>query len=200
MSRGFIGVLSVIISFVFGMLVFGSEDFFSGQLDEDRVKEAFKEKKSKILKMLKKKNLNENNYHTLLVAIKESRDILLYVRHRDSTKYELLSKYKICKSSGIPGPKRRSGDKQVPEGFYYIKVFNPQSRFYLSLGINYPNKSDSIRGYAPDLGGDIYIHGGCYTLGCLPVTDDLIKEIYPICLLAAKMAKAKFRYIFFLLK
>lgn len=66
----------------------------------------------------------------------------------------------------------------MPEGFYYIDRFNPQSHFYLSLGINYPNAADRIRIGQVRPGGDIFIHGACVTVGCLPLTDDKIKELY----------------------
>ena len=46
--------------------------------------------------------------------------------------------------SGTTGPKRAEGDYQVPEGFYYINEFNPNSKYHLSLGLNYPNASDKI--------------------------------------------------------
>jgi murein L,D-transpeptidase YafK len=67
---------------------------------------------------------------------------------------------------------------QIPEGFYFINRFNPVSNYYLSLGINYPNLSDKIKSKAKNLGGDIYIHGECVTIGCIPMTNDKIKEIY----------------------
>lgn len=70
------------------------------------------------------------------------------------------------------------GDLQVPEGFYYIDRFNPASSYYLSLGINYPNESDKKKSDKPRLGGDIFIHGSTVTIGCMPMTDDKIKEIY----------------------
>ena len=71
-----------------------------------------------------------------------------------------------------------AGDFQVPEGFYYISEFNPNSNYYLSLGINYPNVSDKILADPLRPGGDIYIHGSCVTVGCIPVTDQQIDEIY----------------------
>jgi murein L,D-transpeptidase YafK len=66
----------------------------------------------------------------------------------------------------------------VPEGFYHISDFNPRSNFYLSLGISYPNRSDLIRKTGGDPGGAIYIHGDCVTIGCVPITDDGIMELY----------------------
>src|SRR6185295_4828829 len=73
---------------------------------------------------------------------------------------------------------RKEGDRQMPEGFYHVAVFNPESNFYLSLGLDYPNQSDEILSNAADKGGDIYIHGDCVTIGCFPLTDDKIKEVY----------------------
>jgi murein L,D-transpeptidase YafK len=34
------------------------------------------------------------------------------------------------------------------------------------------------------LGGDIFLHGNCVTLGCIPITDDGIKEVYWLAVLA----------------
>jgi hypothetical protein len=84
----------------------------------------------------------------------------------------------VCALAGTLGPKRMGGDFQVPEGFYYINEFNPKSTYYLSLGINYPNASDRILSDSLDPGGDIYIHGSCVTVGCIPITDNQIDELY----------------------
>jgi murein L,D-transpeptidase YafK len=70
------------------------------------------------------------------------------------------------------------GDYQVPEGFYTINHFNPFSNYYLSMGVSYPNESDRILGVKGKLGGSIYIHGSCCTIGCIPITDTYIKELY----------------------
>src|SRR5207244_4495553 len=77
--------------------------------------------------------------------------------------------------------KRMEGDRQVPEGFYFIEEFNPNSDYCLSLLLNYPNYADQKMGKGKS-GGDIYIHGGCVTVGCMPMTDEGIKELYIICL------------------
>jgi murein L,D-transpeptidase YafK len=91
---------------------------------------------------------------------------------------KLLWTAAVTGRSGGPGPKRREGDMQVPEGFYRVAVFNPQSRFHLSLGLDYPNASDRILSDQRRPGGDIYIHGGSATIGCLPLGDDGIEELY----------------------
>ncbi|MDP3180730.1 MAG: hypothetical protein Q8M67_02855, partial [Bacteroidota bacterium] len=49
---------------------------------------------------------------------------------------------------------------------------------YLSMRINYPNASDSIRGVRGHLGNLIYIHGACESSGCIAISDDKIKELF----------------------
>ena len=79
------------------------------------------------------------------------------------------------------GPKRGEGDLQVPEGFYYINDFNPNSKYHLSLGINYPNQSDKTLSPYPNLGGNIYIHGNCVSVGCVAIGDKAIEKVYSLC-------------------
>jgi murein L,D-transpeptidase YafK len=105
--------------------------------------------------------------------------------------YKLIKNYDICRTSGKLGPKRKQGDLQIPEGFYHINRFNPYSNFYLSLGINYPNKSDRILGIKNNPGGDIFIHGDCVTIGCLPITNEQIKELYIFCVEARNNGQTK---------
>jgi murein L,D-transpeptidase YafK len=102
-------------------------------------------------------------------------------------RFRLISTYPILASSGEPGPKRREGDKQVPEGFYEIDRFNPKSNFHLSLGLNYPNASDRVLSDKDQPGSDIFIHGSNVSIGCAPIGDDAIEEVY----LAALDARTK---------
>jgi len=90
----------------------------------------------------------------------------------------LVHAYAVTARSGGPGPKRRQGDGQVPEGFYRVSGFNPASNFHLSLRVSYPNKSDLLRKTAPDAGGDIMIHGEAVTIGCVPLGNEVIEEVY----------------------
>ncbi|MCE9611056.1 MAG: hypothetical protein K8R23_12750 [Chthoniobacter sp.] len=92
--------------------------------------------------------------------------------------FVLVTSFDILASSGGPGPKRRQGDGQVPEGFYEINRFNPESLFHLSLGLNYPNAADRILATAPDPGGDIFIHGKAVSIGCAPLGDPGIEQLY----------------------
>jgi len=91
-------------------------------------------------------------------------------------------RHPLCALSGAMGPKRQEGDLQIPEGFYGITALNPRSTFHLSLRVDYPNDADRRRGVqrqqtAP-LGGDIMVHGDCVTIGCLPIEDEPIEEVY----------------------
>jgi hypothetical protein len=92
-----------------------------------------------------------------------------------------IRSYPILAASGIAGPKLREGDYQVPEGFYRINFLNPNSRFHLSMQINYPNDYDSQRAeeeQRTDLGGDIFIHGKAVSVGCLAMGDEAIEELF----------------------
>lgn len=120
-------------------------------------------------------------------------------------RFRLVAAFAITKSSGAPGPKRREGDLQVPEGFYRIDAFNPQSLFHLSLRVNYPNASDRVRSDPEKPGFDIYIHGNEVSIGCLPLGDGTIEEVYlatldagnrdaiPIHIFPARMSGAAWR-------
>ena len=100
----------------------------------------------------------------------------------DSGPFKLIAEYRVLASSGHPGPKRREGDRQVPEGFYEIERFNPESLFHLSLGLNYPNESDRVLSDHEHPGNDIYIHGKAISIGCLPIGDSAIEELYLLAL------------------
>ncbi|NUP12673.1 MAG: L,D-transpeptidase family protein [Polyangiaceae bacterium] len=89
----------------------------------------------------------------------------------------LIATYGICAASGVLGPKRAEGDRQVPEGYYKVGYFHPASSYYLSAQVDYPNASDRLRG-GPSPGGDILIHGRCASIGCVSMTDERIEEIY----------------------
>ncbi len=111
-------------------------------------------------------------------SFKYDSQLEVWVSNSRKEPFKLFKTYRICALAGSLGPKRMQGDFQVPEGFYYINEFNPNSNYYLSLGINYPNSSDRILADPVKPGGDIYIHGNCVTVGCIPVTDEQIDEIY----------------------
>ncbi|GAB4289863.1 MAG: hypothetical protein Kow0090_02780 [Myxococcota bacterium] len=113
---------------------------------------------------------------------KEEGELEVWAKEGQKAEFIYLKSYKVCAKSGKLGPKRRAGDLQVPEGFYEVILFNPWSSYRLSMKINYPNASDRILGNKFALGGEIFIHGKCVTIGCVPIGDDGIDELYIIAL------------------
>lgn len=160
------------------LLTFPSEarTFKELQMSYPRVRKAYHKKEEQIKKLFKKKNLSYPPQKLFFQAFKGEREFEVWVFEKD--KYKLFQTYPICRVPGDYGPKRKQGDFQVPEGFYRINRFNPTSVSHLSLGIDYPNVSDKILGNNRRMGGDIFIHGGCGSRGCLPLTDDKMEEIY----------------------
>jgi murein L,D-transpeptidase YafK len=100
-------------------------------------------------------------------------------KQRSDGRYALLKTYPMCRWSGQLGPKVKEGDRQVPEGFYAITPgqMNPNSAYYLSFNVGYPNAYDRAHGAS---GGAIMVHGACSSAGCFSMTDQQIAEIYAI--------------------
>lgn len=175
---------------------FAQSGFKAQQLKFDRVKTAYDEKWSGLQKELKAEKFPEN-FSLFLAAYKTEGKLEVWLKAADQDEYKLFKTYNFCAHSGTLGPKIKEGDLQTPEGYYVINAFNPQSNFHLSLGINYPNKIDLLRSASQRPGGDIYIHGNCVTVGCIPLTDDKIKELYPIAVEAKNNGQQQIQvYIF----
>jgi len=160
--------------------------FMDRQLNFPRVKLAYVKKEGILRYFLSNAGVDKYAFDLYIRGFKQEEDLEVWVKNKNEQQYKLLETYRFCTNSGIAGPKRKKGDGQIPEGYYQVSVFNPESNYLLSLGLNYPNRSDSILGGRVALGGDIYIHGGCESIGCIPVTNDKIEELY----LLAAMAKS----------
>ena len=102
----------------------------------------------------------------------------IWVRNSSTEQFKLFKTYKVCAMAGSLGPKRIDGDYQVPEGFYFISRFNPYSEYHMALKVNYPNQADKLLSDSLKPGGEIYIHGSCVTVGCIPIMDTQIEEVY----------------------
>ena len=139
-----------------------------------------------LAKEFKAKGLEWPARYVFIRSFKYDGQLEVWVKNEAKEKYKLFKTYKVCLQSGAMGPKRMQGDYQVPEGFYYINEFNPNSAYHLALGLNYPNASDKILSDPLRPGNGIYIHGSCVSVGCIPVNDSDIEEIYII----ASAAKA----------
>jgi len=109
--------------------------------------------------------------------IKSSYTLELWIKSEST--YVLFKNYSICNYSGVLGPKQKMGDKQSPEGFYGTtpRLMNPDSKYYLSFDIGYPNAYDRFHACS---GSSIAIHGMCGSIGCFAMTNPCIEEIYTL--------------------
>ncbi len=155
-----------------------SFNFIDYQRSFPRFSDALKRKEDSLKKQFREKNLDWPVKNIYIRSFKFDSKLELWVKPENSDQYKHFKTYKVCALAGTLGPKRMSGDYQVPEGFYCISEFNPKSAYYLSLGLNYPNASDRILSDSLQPGGDIYIHGKCVTSGCIPITDQQIEDLY----------------------
>ncbi len=112
-----------------------------------------------------------------LRIFKEEAELEVWMQHGE--RYHLIQTYPICAYSGDLGPKLREGDRQSPEGFYYVTKsrLNPNSRFHLSFNLGYPNRYDRVHGRT---GSFLMVHGDCVSIGCYAMTDEKIEEIYEL--------------------
>ena len=74
---------------------------------------------------------------------------------------KVMKTYKVMLGRGGMDPKRKEGDNLVPEGQYILDFRNPNSKFYKSVHISYPNAEDIERARREGVnpGGDIFVHG-----------------------------------------
>lgn len=157
---------------------FQETSFRTQQKKHSKVKTAYSEKYAGIGSRLRELGVDSNSVQLYIRAFKKDAKLEAWVKSAKQTTWQLYKTYDICAPSGDLGPKRCQGDGQVPEGFYNVNVFNPYSSYYLSLGVSYPNSADRKFACKRDPGGAIMIHGSCVTIGCIPLTDDKIKEVY----------------------
>ena len=123
-------------------------------------------------------------------VFKESAELELWVQ--DDEQFALFKTYEICSFSGQLGPKLAQGDRQSPEGFYYVGAgqMNPWSRFHLSFNLGFPNAYDRRHGRT---GSYLMVHGDCVSIGCYAMTDDGIEEIYTLAAAAIGAGQRFFR-------
>lgn len=121
---------------------------------------------------------------------KEERELEVWVRQGET--YRLFRSYAIAAMSGTVGPKTRQGDRQAPEGFYYVTPsrMNPNSCFHLSFNLGYPNTYD--KAYART-GSALMVHGNHVSIGCFAMTDSKIEEIYALADAALRNGQHFFR-------
>ncbi len=139
-----------------------------------------------------------------IVVYKDRRELLLF------DGMQCYGRYAIGLGWTPVGGKQRQGDGKTPEGTYYVCCRNAHSRYYLSLGVSYPNIEDAASGldngkideteykrierakecggqppWNTALGGEIMIHGGGsssdWTAGCIAVDNDVMDVIWRMC-------------------
>lgn len=110
---------------------------------------------------------------------KETRELELWLRSKNSGRFQLRKTYPVAAMSGKLGPKLAEGDGQAPEGFYEVtaEALNPESDFHLSFNVGYPNEFDTANNHT---GSWIMVHGGNASVGCFAMTDPVVEEIYLI--------------------
>lgn len=121
----------------------------------------------------------------------------------------LVRDYHIALGPSPRGDKYFRGDGRTPEGEYFICMKNSGSRYYKSLGLNYPSPRHAENALASGmitysdycsivnandckrlpptntvLGGDIFIHGGGtggdWTLGCIALPNSAMDELFDV--------------------
>jgi hypothetical protein len=115
------------------------------------------------------------------VSFKDARRLEVYGRMSSAAPWTFITEYPVLAASGVPGPKLREGDLQVPEGVYQAEALNPNSKFHLSIRLNYPNPFDRRMARSDgrtQLGSDIMIHGGASSIGCLAIGNDAAEDLF----------------------
>ncbi|PZO29448.1 MAG: hypothetical protein DCF13_06000 [Flavobacteriaceae bacterium] len=142
-----------------------------------------------------KTKIDTTDFEMAILAFKKEQILELYIRKNETDNWKMLKKYPFTAFSGKIGPKLKNGDKQIPEGIYQMEYLNPNSKYHLSIKVSYPNTFDKEKAKQDgrtDLGGDIMIHGKNVTIGCIPVGDKNIEEIF---ILATKTKNKHFPII-----
>jgi murein L,D-transpeptidase YafK len=136
--------------------------------------------------LVQNKSLNYRDIDILFIAYKSELEFQVWAKKKYSNSaYTLIKSFPITNSTVAKlGPKSKFGDSLTPEGIYSVTFYSSLrwSDFYLAFRISYPNKLDhsrrsywNIRG---EPGGDINIHGCCISIGCIPLGNPVIEEIF----------------------
>jgi murein L,D-transpeptidase YafK len=172
--KRFTGVFFLILVM---MKLSAQSSFMANQRQFPKVANAVRMREDSLKKQLADMNISWPVKQIYVRSFKYDSQLEVWVRNSKTEPFKLFKTYKVCALSGALGPKRIEGDYQVPEGFYNITEFNPKSNYNMSLGLNYPNASDMLLSDSVKPGNDIYIHGSCVTVGCIPINNQ-IDELY----------------------
>ena len=161
----------------------------NGSID-DIAPKATQELSPKLISDMKTKGMSQTS--PIMVRIFKEEGKLEVWKQKNTGRYDLLASYDICKWSGKLGPKFIEGDRQAPEGFYTVQPgqMNPNSSFYLSFNIGFPNAYDRVHGRT---GQHLMVHGACSSSGCYSMTDAQVGQIYALAREAFKGGQTSFQ-------
>lgn len=120
------------------------------------------------------------------------REFQLEIWMQRDGRFHHFATYPICQYSGDLGPKLQQGDRQSPEGVYTVASgqLNPASRWHRSFNLGFPNRYDRSQGRT---GSFLMVHGGCSSIGCYAMTNDVIDEIWQLVTSALKNGQQRFQ-------
>lgn len=179
MKRIFLHLCIILLAFLATAPVVNAQNSYASlKVTSTKATGAFSKVEDSLRKQFEAKKINWPPQQLYVRSFKYDRQVEVWVKGKTEEPFKLFKTYRMCMQSGTLGPKRMEGDYQMPEGFYYINEFKPYSNFHLALGVNYPNASDKLLSDARRPGGEIYIHGGCVSTGCIAISDQPIEELY----------------------
>lgn len=119
---------------------------------------------------------------------KEEHEFELWMKREGGSEFSLFRTYKLKEWSGKPGPKRQPGDRQTPEGFYYVSPgrLGSDSIDRLGFDLGYPNQYDRFHSR---WGEPCLVHGDTPSPGSFAVDETSMIEIHVI--LAAALQKGQ---------
>ena len=176
---GIILFLAIILSYKQNPIRLVQSKLKSKPTTQEVVTHLSKKVENQLQPKLKNAGFNSLPSKILMIAYKEEQILKVY-GHKNNL-WTLIKTYPFTATSGRLGPKLKEGDKQIPEGIYKIEYLNPASLYYLSMKVDYPNAFDRKKGKQDkrtDLGSDIFIHGKAATIGCIPIGDAAIEELF----------------------
>lgn len=178
-------IITYLLFLLFSAQVFSTEPLTSIRSENIRLK---------VEPVLKKELLAKNlNYGApIFIRIFKDPGVLEVWVESENGSFVHFKDYDICTFSGYLGPKQKEGDRQSPEGFYFVTAaqLNPWSSYHLSFNLGYPNKYDRLHGRT---GSALMVHGHCVSIGCYAMTNRNIDEIYTLAAAALKSGQPFFR-------
>jgi len=178
-----VGVLCIVLGVDRVPSVHGKKVFMSGGRSvEERVTEYGEVVRERLKPCFDRIKIPYPPARVSLLGFKQEKLLEVWVNAEGSA-WKLLKTYPILAASGTLGPKLQEGDLQVPEGIYAVELLNPNSRFHLSLRVNYPNAFDREQARKDGRihpGSDIMIHGKNCSVGCIAIGDSAVEELFII--------------------